>query len=274
MSVFLRVRGFLGAVPPELSSTAGARNWFSKAGGPRSLVVRERTGGVLGNGEGRSRQQVHVVSACRLSSVHFFSASSRSSSSSSKKAGDVVPEVLFKCRQRIPEKVEQGDPNPYDWVDKHSGDFFKNKRSVLFALPGAFTPTCSAKQLPSFDKAYEEIKSYGVDEVYCLSVNDAFVMRAWAKSLGMKEDAQGNFEKVKFLPDGACAFTEGMGMKCRWTSERGFGDRSWRYACVINDGKLEWMQPEDRFADNSGPDPYEKTDAKHVLEYLASVSKR
>lgn len=99
---------------------------------------------------------------------------------------------------------------------------------VLFALPGAFTPTCSNSQLPGFHKNYKKILSLGIDDVYCLSVNDAFVMRQWGLSQGLEDDEKGNFKTVKLIPDGACEFTEKMGMKCRWTTERGFGDRTWR----------------------------------------------
>lgn len=91
------------------------------------------------------------------------------------------------------------------------------------------------------------MKTLGVDDVYCLSVNDAFVMRQWGIHQGLeKEDASeasplnpGNFKKVKLLPDGACLFTRGMGQNVLWEKERGFGERSWRYAMVVNDMKIE-----------------------------------
>lgn len=93
----------------------------------------------------------------------------------------------------------------------------------------------------------EEIKAQGVDEIYCLSVNDAFVMRQWGIHQGMEKEEHdasnplnpGNFKKVKLIPDGAALFTRGMGMSCVWESERGFGERSWRYSAVINDMKVE-----------------------------------
>ena len=98
-----------------------------------------------------------------------------------------------------------------------------------------------------YEKAYDEMKTLGVDDVYCLSVNDAFVMRQWGIHQGLeKEDASevsplnpGNFKKVKLLPDGACLFTRGMGQNVLWEKERGFGERSWRYAMVVNDMKIE-----------------------------------
>jgi hypothetical protein len=91
------------------------------------------------------------------------------------KEGATVPNVVFKTRVRIDAQVE----NPFDWKDVTSEDYFKGKRVVLFSLPGAFTPTCSSTHLPGYEAAYEEMKALGIDEVYCLSVNDAFVMRQW-----------------------------------------------------------------------------------------------
>ena len=96
------------------------------------------------------------------------------------KEGSTVPNVVFKTRVRIDAQVE----NPFDWKDVTSADYFKGKRVVVFSLPGAFTPTCSSTHLPGYEAAYEEMKSLGVDEVYCLSVNDAFVMRQWGLHQG------------------------------------------------------------------------------------------
>jgi peroxiredoxin len=149
---------------------------------------------------------------------------------------------------------------------------------VLFALPGAFTPTCSSLQLPGYTKNYSAIKAAGIDEVYCLSVNDAFVMRQWGLHQGLPEEKTdtsnplnpGNFQTVKLLPDGAALFTRGMDMSCTWTSNRGFGERSWRYSCVINDGVLEKIFIEQHVLQNSDADPYEVTDADSMLAYLTS----
>jgi len=96
------------------------------------------------------------------------------------KEGDTIPEVTFKTRVRDESKTE----NPFEWKDMTSKDYFGGKRVVLFSLPGAFTPTCSATHLPGYEKFYDEIKSFGIDEVYCLSVNDAFVMRQWGLHQG------------------------------------------------------------------------------------------
>ena len=94
--------------------------------------------------------------------------------------GGTVPSITFKTRTRI----ESEDENPFDWKDVTSESLFKGKRAVVFSLPGAFTPTCSNTHLPGYEAAYEEMKSLGVDEVYCLSVNDAFVMRQWGLAQG------------------------------------------------------------------------------------------
>ena len=150
-----------------------------------------------------------------------------------------------------------------EFVTENTFDLFRGKRVVLFALPGAFTPTCSTQQLPGFEEAYDEITSLGVDEVYCLSVNDAFVMNAWFKDLGI--------EKVKPLPDGNYEFTQGVSSVVE-KSNVGFGFRSWRYACVINNNKIEWVGTESGQTDNAVSDPYEESTPEKVLTYLKSVS--
>ena len=132
-----------------------------------------------------------------------------------------VPEVVFKTRVRD-ESVE--GENPFRWQDVSSEEVFSGKTIVIVALPGAFTPTCSSTHLPGFEQKYQELKDLGVDEVYCLSVNDAFSMFQWGKNLGV--------EKVKLLPDGNGDFTRGMGMLVK-KENLGFGDRSWRYAMVV-----------------------------------------
>jgi len=193
--------------------------------------------------------------------------------------GDSVPNVVFKARVRD-EKI--GGPNPFTWKDVSSADLFKGKRAVVFSLPGAFTPTCSSFQLPGYEKNYDLIKSLGVDDVYCLSVNDAFVMRQWGLHQGLPEEKTstanplnpGNFQKVKLIPDGACLFTRGMGMSSVWDSNRGFGERSWRYAAVINDMKIEKIFIEaGKVINNSEADPYEVSDADSMVKYLQSVKK-
>lgn len=146
-----------------------------------------------------------------------------------------------------------------EFVTRTSKQIFSNKRVVLFALPGAFTPTCSEQQLPGFEAAYEQITSYGVDEIYCLSVNDAFVMNAWFDSLGIS--------KVKALPDGNGAFTASASMAVR-KENLGFAARSWRYVAVINDGNVEWTGVEEGKRDNASDDPYEASTPERVIQYL------
>jgi len=175
-----------------------------------------------------------------------------------KVVGDLVPQVVFRTRVRD-ESI--GGENPFRWQDLNTEDVFKGKRVVVFSLPGAFTPTCSNSQVPGFDEAYEDILGLGVDEVYCVSVNDAFAMYQWGKQLGVKN--------VKLLPDGNADFTDGMGMlveKCNL----GFGSRSWRYAMVVLNGKIEWLSEEEGRVDNCETDPYENTTPETVIEYLVS----
>ena len=112
-----------------------------------------------------------------------------------------IPNVIFKTRVR--DDSIKGD-NPFKWEEKSTNDYFKNKKVILFSLPGAFTPTCSTYQLPDFDKLYDDFKNHGIEEIYCISVNDSFVMNAWAK--------HHNIDKVKVIPDGNGEFTRKMGM--------------------------------------------------------------
>jgi peroxiredoxin len=148
-----------------------------------------------------------------------------------------------------------------EFVTRSSEELFANKKVVLFALPGAFTPTCSAYQLPGFEEKYYEFKEAGIDEVYCLSVNDSFVMNAWAKDQMISN--------VKLIPDGNGEFTAGMGMLVKKFNV-GFAMRSWRYAAVINDGVIEQFFLEDGKGDNVSEDPYEYSKPEKVLNYLTA----
>ena len=161
--------------------------------------------------------------------------------------GRRIPAVTFKCR------VDG------EWTDVTTKDIFKNKRVVVFSLPGAFTPTCSSTHLPGYETHYEEIKANGIDEVYCISVNDAFVMNAWCKDQGVS--------KVKVIPDGNAEFTEGVGFSTTFKN-RGFGQRSWRYSAVIIDEIIEKEFVEPGMTEDSDPDPFEISDAETMLEYL------
>ena len=148
-----------------------------------------------------------------------------------------------------------------EWTILSDEDVFKNKTVVLFSLPGAFTPTCSSQQLPGFEENYDRFKEkHAVDEVYCVSVNDTFVMNAWFDSLDVKN--------VKAIPDGSGHFTKYVNMLID-KDNLGFGYRSWRYAAVINDGVVEEAFIEPGFRNKADTDPYEVTDAKNVLNYLA-----
>lgn len=233
-----------------------------------------------------------------------------------KKEGDRVPDVDFMTRTRVVQ--DDGDVD-FDWKVRTSQDYFKGKRVVLFALPGAFTPTCSSTHLPGYQDKYEELKALGIDEVYCtwekykviaqeskegrttipssiqesftqvshcivfglfcscfnittgLSVNDAFVMRKWGIDLGLEEDktvGSLGFTKVKLIPDGAATFTRAMGMSTMWDVERGFGERSWRYSMVVNDGVIEKIFIEEPRMQNSEADPFEVSDVYTMMDYL------
>lgn len=169
------------------------------------------------------------------------------------KEGDRVPQVTFKTRVRD-ESV--GGENPYRWQDVTTDELFGGKTVVVFGLPGAFTPTCSSTHAPGFEATYDELTAAGVDEVYCVSVNDAFVMKQWADKLGIT--------KVKMLPDGNADFTRGMGMLVK-KHNLGFGDRSWRYSMLVKDGVIEKLFVEPGFSDNCEDDPFTVSDAQTML---------
>lgn len=170
-----------------------------------------------------------------------------------------VPQVVFKTRVRD-ESV--GGENPFRWQDVSTDDVFKGKKVVVFALPGAFTPTCSSTHLPGYEAAYDEFKALGIDEVYCLSVNDAFVMYQWAQKLGAS--------KVKMLPDGNAHFTKGMEMLVS-KENLGFGPRSWRYSMYVVDGEIQKLFSEPGFGDECPTDPFEVSDAGTMLTYLKGL---
>jgi len=174
--------------------------------------------------------------------------------------GRKIPgDVVFRTRVRD-ESV--GGENPFRWQDVKAEDLFKGRRVVVFSLPGAFTPTCSNKQCPSYDLAYNDFRSLGVDDVYCISVNDAFVMYQWGKNLNLKN--------VKLIPDGNGAFTRRMGMLVD-KEHLGFGYRSWRYAMVVNDGVVEkWFEEPGINDVGEDADPYVVTNPENVLDYLQS----
>jgi len=164
-----------------------------------------------------------------------------------RKEGYQVPQVEFVFR-------ESGE-----FVTRTSSELFDGKRVVIFSLPGAFTPTCSAYQLPGFEEKYDDFIGSGIDDIYCISVNDGFVMNAWAQDQ--------NIEKVKLIPDGNAYFTRSMGMLVNKLN-LGFGDRSWRYAMLVNNGIIEKLWVEEGKRDNADTDPYDMTTPETVMLYL------
>lgn len=171
-----------------------------------------------------------------------------------------VPEATFQTRVR-----DESIPgsNPFRWQTRTSEDIFKGRKIVLFALPGAFTPTCSSNHFPRYEELHEELLKHGVDQIICLSVNDAFVMYQWSKHLGVKN--------IFLLPDGNGEFTRKMGMLVE-KSNLGFGMRSWRYSMLVNDCEIEKIFVEQGFADNAEGDPFEVSDADTMLAYLSGSS--
>jgi len=158
--------------------------------------------------------------------------------------GKTVPQVTFHTRRN------------HEWVDVATDDIFKGKTVVVFSLPGAFTPTCSSTHVPRYNQLTPTLKQHGVDDVICVSVNDAFVMNEW-------RNEQKAFN-LTFLPDGNGDFSRGMGMLVA-KNDLGFGDRSWRYAMLVKDGVIEKM-----FVEPNRPgDPFEVSDADTMLEYIA-----
>ena len=171
----------------------------------------------------------------------------------------VLPKVTFKIREG---DIGEDGGCSFEggrWIEKTTDDLFKGKRVVVFSLPGAFTPTCTSKQLPGFENNYNEFKKHFIDEIYCISVNDTFVMNAWAHNENLKN--------VKVIPDGSGQFTRQMGMLVD-KDNKGFGYRSWRYAMIVNDGIIEKIFEEPGKSDNFGEDPYGESSPENVLMWL------
>lgn len=175
------------------------------------------------------------------------------------KTNTKLPEVTF--RTRIRDDSIEG-PNPYRWQDRTTSDYFAGKRVILFSLPGAFTPTCSTYQLPGFEQAFERFRARGIDEIYCLSVNDSFVMNQWARDQGL--------QNVKVIPDGSGDFTRRMGMLVN-KANLGFGVRSWRYAAVVSNGLIEAWFEEPGLMDDCPDDPYGVSSPETLMTYLEEM---
>jgi len=155
-------------------------------------------------------------------------------------AGDRIPDV--------PITIAGGDgPKPTT-----TGEYFKGKKVALFAVPGAFTPTCSARHLPSYVDKASELKSKGVDEIACVSVNDPFVMAAWGKS--------GGSDDITMIADGNGEFAQAIGLDMD-ASKFGMGKRSQRYSMIVNDGIVEQLNVE-------APGEYRVSSAEHMLDRL------
>lgn len=167
-----------------------------------------------------------------------------------------IPDVIFKTRVR--DESIDGE-NPFRWQDVSSDDIFKGKKIVVLGLPGAFTPTCSSKHLPGYVGKYQDLIDQGIDEVYCLSVNDAFVMFQWSKHL--------NITNVKMLPDGNADFTRAMGMLVK-KENVGLGSRSWRYSMLVENKKIIKLFEEPGKVDNCPDDPFTISDVDTLLDYL------
>ena len=172
-----------------------------------------------------------------------------------------VPDVTFRTRIRD-ERIDCGPDSPTCWSDKTTGDYFSGVRSIAFSLPGAFTPTCSTFQLPGFEKLFPEFQSNGIERIYCISVNDAFVMNAWAKDQGLKN--------VQVIPDGSGTFTRLMGMLVD-KDNLGFGMRSWRYAMIVDDCEIKSFWAEDGIRDNADNVPYGETSPENILEAVKEM---
>ena len=162
--------------------------------------------------------------------------------------GQRVPQVTFRTRQ------------DGQWKDVTSDQIFKGRTVVVFALPGAYTPTCSSTHLPRYNELAPTFFENGVDEIVCLSVNDAFVMGEWQRDQ--------NAPNVTFIPDGNGEFSDKMGLLVD-KSSLGFGKRSWRYSMLVRDGTIEKMfiEPE------KDGDPFEVSDADTMLAYIAPREK-
>lgn len=158
--------------------------------------------------------------------------------------GQRIPQVVFRTRR------------DHQWVDVSSDEIFKDKVVVVFSLPGAFTPTCSSTHVPRYNQLTPTLKQHGVDEVLCVSVNDAFVMNQW--------QSEQKADNITFLPDGNGDFSSGMGMLVP-KQDLGFGERSWRYSMLVKNGVIEKM-----FIEPDLPgDPFEVSDADTMLGYIA-----
>jgi peroxiredoxin len=168
-----------------------------------------------------------------------------------------IPDLVLKTRVR---DDALGGDNPFRWQDLDVRAEFAGRKVVIFSLPGAFTPTCSNEQCPAFERLYDDLRAAGADEVYCIAVNDAFVMYQWGRHLGLS--------RVRLLPDGSGHFTRRMGMLID-KDHLGFGLRSWRYAMIVEDNRVTgWFEEPGINDSGTDDDPYGETAPERVLEAL------
>lgn len=160
-----------------------------------------------------------------------------------------VPSIVFRTR------VSNGEI--FVWKDISTWDLFANRRVLFFSLPGAFTPTCSTYQLPNFERLAPDFYAAGIDDIYCFTVNDAFVCNAWTKDQNLRE--------IAVIPDGNGKFTDEMQMLVD-KENLGFGRRSWRYACIVENGQIKDWFIEEGKDDNCENDPYLFTNPEYILE--------
>ncbi len=157
--------------------------------------------------------------------------------------GKRIPDVTFRTRK------------DHEFVDVTSEEIFAGKNVIVFSLPGAFTPTCSSSHVPRYNQLVPQFKAHGIDEVICVSVNDAFVMNEWKRAQ--------KAERVTFLPDGNGEFSDKMGLLVG-KEDLGFGKRSWRYSMLVRDGVIDKM-----FIEPEEPgDPFHVSDADTMLRHL------
>ncbi len=163
------------------------------------------------------------------------------------KTGDRLPDATLYEFFDVADGACAVGPNPMS-----TAELAKGRKIAVFGLPGAFTPTCSAKHVPGFIAQFDALKGRGIDEIWCVSVNDAFVMGAW----GREQNAAG---KVRMMGDGAALFTKALGLD-QDLSARGMGVRSQRYAMIVDDGVVSWIAVE-------APGQFAVSSAESVLEH-------
>ena len=175
----------------------------------------------------------------------------------------IVPNVVFRVREEDNTVLGNGCSIGGKWKDISTDDIFKNKKVLIFSLPGAFTPTCSSLQLPEYEKMYDKLIKY-VDDIYCVSVNDSFVMNAWLRDLQIK--------KIKPIADGEGKFTKNMGMLVNKPAQ-GFGMRSWRYSALVYNCEVIKMFIEKGKNDHSkDDDPFKISNAETAYKFLKNIN--